>query len=72
MDNKNPIDWHEERLRWREACIIDEQMGLDRLAWRVSSAMAQNRFYSTQISEAKRRGLLEFDREKFMVKRKNK
>lgn len=37
-----------------------------------NDANAKNEFYLKQINEAERRGLTEFDRDKFMVPRKKK
>jgi hypothetical protein len=67
---KFPISWHEECLINRKASLARERLTLDSICLQVGKLMDEISFAERQIAEAKRRGLYEFDPDKFLVKRK--
>jgi hypothetical protein len=67
---KFPIAWHKQNLANSRKTLLDREIQLARLKLEVESHRAEVIFAAQQIEEAEKRGVTEFDRDRFMVKRK--
>jgi hypothetical protein len=72
MNRKQPIGWHEE-------CVVNRERTLDELRrhhadtlQRINSMEQDIAWERTRIAEAKRRGLAEYDPERFMMRNGNR
>jgi len=60
---RNSIEWHEREVRYLELNLIPRVHEVEQIRDRL-------RFYKQQIAEARRKGKLKFDPNRFLVKRK--
>jgi hypothetical protein len=67
---KFPIAWHKQNLANFRKSLLDKEIQLARLKLEVDGHRADVIFAAQQIEEAEKRGVTEFDRDRFMVKRK--
>lgn len=67
----HPISWHEECLKNSKEFTDRIRENIKRLQADLTRNEAENEFSERQIMEAKKRGLKEFDREKFLIPKKN-
>ena len=66
---KKPIAWYEENLANANRYLAELEATLARQAADVERHRASVAFRQHQIDEAKRRGLSDFDGERFLTKR---
>ena len=69
---KRPMAWHAECLKNWSANVERSREELARAIERLEADEARLAEYEAQIAEAKKRGLAEFDRERFMKPRAKK
>jgi hypothetical protein len=67
-----PVEWHENCLKNGMITLQQEKNVLAFQQRRVERMLAECELHAIQISEAKRQGKKEFDRERFLVKRVKK
>lgn len=60
---RNSIEWHEREVRYIEINLFPRLDEIDRIQDRLH-------FYKQQIAEARRKGKLKFDPNRFLIKRK--
>jgi hypothetical protein len=60
---RNSIEWHEREVRYLELNLIPRVHEVEQIRDRLH-------FYKQQIAEARRKGKLKFDPNRFLVKRK--
>lgn len=69
---KRPVEWHEHCLANAEMSAAKKWEQVQSLKDDAARTEIANLFRREQIAEAKRRGITEFDGDKFNVKRKQK
>jgi hypothetical protein len=67
---KFPLAWHRDILENRKANLARSEARLREQQKLADRSRADLQWYGAQIAEAERRGITEFDRERFGVKRK--
>lgn len=67
---KKPIAWHEECLHNQKAHVFREAELLEKQAAALAKTREDTYAYARQILRAKEDGLEEFDRERYLKKRK--
>lgn len=66
---KQLVEWHETCLKAQKATYERDVLELQHLQEKVVRGYEAITEYEKQIEEAKRRGKVDFDRDKFLVKR---
>lgn len=70
--SKFPIQWHEDCLRNWKHTLDKERERIERMQRNYEQQLTEWYCYEDQITEAKRRGVDGFDRDRFMKERKKK
>jgi len=66
----NSIAWHEQNISNMQRNLTLLVHNRDRLTEEVERELKRLHFYKQQIAEARRKGKLKFDPNRFLVKRK--
>ena len=69
---KQKVEWHEEGLSNSEKSLQKKKKWLEETKKEINEHEKMNAFSRFQINEAKRRGIIAFDRARFCVKRGEK
>jgi cell division protein FtsB len=68
---KFPISWHKECLKNSKISALRYKEQIDELQYRFDRLNEDNLFYEAQIKKAIEQGKIDFDKERFMVKKSN-
>lgn len=69
---KFSIDWHADCLKNSRFTLSEIERRIEILTEQANRLRANHSFYESQINEAVSRKLSEFDRDKFLIKRRKK
>lgn len=70
--NAMPIEWHETNLVNRKASLEAIQRQIDKLEANKKRCVEEITFLEEQIQTAKKQKKIEFDSEKYLIKKKDK
>ena len=68
---KFPMSWHKQSFANSARSIAEKEASLARMTADIERYRASHDFYASQIAEAEKRGVYDFDSERFMIKRKS-
>jgi len=69
---KQSIKWHEDCLHNSELSLESDKKGMDEAINKYNQSLKRVQFYAYQIIQAKRLGKIDFDSDRFCVKKENK